>query len=46
MNDIDLIFKDIARIIGNLIDFNTKTNKRLEKLESKCKCGDSNESKK
>ena len=35
MNDIDLIFKDIARIIGNLIDINTTTNKRLEKLESK-----------
>ena len=46
MNDTDLILKDIARTLRNLIDFNAKTNERLKKLESKCKCGDSNESKK
>lgn len=45
MNDIDAIFKDIALTLKNLIDFNAKTNKRLEKLEKHFN-GDRNESKK
>jgi hypothetical protein len=56
MTDTNIIFKDIATTLKNLITFNERTSRRLEKVErylfdlsikeSKCKCGDRNESKK